>query len=420
MSEEEEINEEQHLYTRYDISTYRVVPDYLDWEIGLDNKYTYKELKRQAIEDFTVTGPVNTRQEKIIAKLTVTTHIMNKFDELLKRLDEELERYINEDLNVRDFLQKNEALGQSFIRSLQSEVQRYKTKINNLHKAWFNDWKDIGLVEEYQPKLKAFTMMDKTEGARLQREVRNILKEILKDTPGDTKNNPVKYWITTYAFSRLSEIKSLRKEVDNVAYNADTFTQEIVENKLKQYVLDIEKLTNNSISDAYYKVDEIMNYVENFCDISHEINYSKNIRFYDRVNKLKIQEGYRIGDGTVKTELVNIYLELKSKVSGMTDFIKFVKKANPRYFKYFNDEDVAAVLFEIYFIRASSERNRNNWNIKNLINLYEAYKLNKDIRIQLDIEEAFTIKKMFSAMGSAIGRGFGHIIPESVKWFYRN
>ena len=104
----------------------------------------------------------------------------------------------------------------------------------------------------------------------------------------------------------------------------------------------------------------------------------------------------------------------------MTDFIKFVKKANPRYFKYFNDEDVAAVLFEIYFIRASSERNRNNWNIKNLINLYEAYKLNKDIRIQLDIEEAFTIKKMFSAMGSAIGRGFGHIIPESVKWFYRN
>ena len=235
MSEEEEINEEQHLYTRYDISTYRVVPDYLDWEIGLDNKYTYKELKKQAIEDFTVTGPVNTRQEKIIAKLTVTTHIMNKFNELLKRLDEELERYINEDLNVRDFLQKNDALGQSLIRSLQSEVQRYKTKINNLHKAWFNDWKDIGLVEEYQPKLKAFTMMDKTEGARLQREVRNILKEILKDTPGDTKNNPVKYWITTYAFSRLSEIKSLRKEVDNVAYNADTFTQEIVESKLKQY-----------------------------------------------------------------------------------------------------------------------------------------------------------------------------------------
>ena len=420
MSEEEEINEEQHLYGRYDISVYRVVPDFLDWEIGLDNKYTYKELKKIAIEDFTITGPVNTRQEKIIAKLTVTPHIMNKFDELLNALDNELQNYINNDLDVRDFLSKYPAVGQTLIRSLQSEVQRYKTKINNIHTAWFNDWKDIGLVEEYQPKLKAFAVMEKSEGARLKKEVRSIFNEILKDTPGDSKNNPVKHWITSYAFSRLSEIKSLRNEVDNVAYNADTFTDVIVDKQLKQYLLDIEQLPNNSITAAYYKVDEIMNYVENFCKISHEINYTENISFYDRVNKLKIYTGYRVGAGIVQTGLVNIYLDLKSKTSGMTDFIKFVKKCNPRYFKYFDNEDVAAVLFEIYFIRASGDRNRNNWNIRNLINLYEAYKINPNIRIDLNIEEAFTFKKMFGAVGSAIGRGFKYIIPESIKYLYNN
>ena len=421
MGEEEEINEQLNIYNKYDLSKYKVMPDTLNWKISLDKKYSYEYLKTTAIDNFTISGPTYTRQDKIIAKMTVTPHIMIAFDELIKRLDEKLGRYINEDLDVHTYLEQNPEYGQALIKALQEEVMRYKTKINNIHKAWYKDWKEnYGLIEEYQPKLKNLASMNKSAAAQLKSELTKNFKDIYATNGGDINNNPLKYWITKIAFRNLSEIKSIRQEVDDSAYNADSFTQEAVYNQLKQYELEIESMPNNSISAAYYKVDEIMNYIENFTDINHEINFSSSKTLFDRIKELKIYKGYRIGEDTVQRALKNIHLKLKAKLADMTDFVQFLKKVNYPYFKYFNDDDVAAAIFEIYFIRTSNERNSNNWNIRNLMNKYENYRMNPDMDITLNIEDAFTIKKMFKAMGTGLLNAGKRIIPPAVKFLYNN
>lgn len=420
MSEDEDIIKGPSIYQKYDLTPYSVAPKILDWDIGLDKKYTYQYIKDLALEKFAVSGPVNTPQEKIIAKMTVTPHIMNKFEEIIQMLNDKFEDFLNNDLNVQQYLQDYPSMKNSFVRSMREELGRYKTKIENIHKAWYLDWLDYGLIEDYEPLLRGFARMGKTGGAQLQSRLNALFDGILKDNPGNVKNNPLKYWITSYVKTKLSEIKSIRREVDDVAYNADTFTSDSVENRLNQYVLEIPKIPSNSITAAYYKVEEIMTYVENFADINHEISVIENITFFDRVNTLKIIPGYnKISAGVVQKGLRDIYAAMGRHVNHLHTFRDFMKKGNERYFGRFKTTE--ALLFEIYFIRTSNnEINRNTFHISNLIAMYDEYLANDKFEYRLDVKKSASVSNVFAAIGHGIARGAGRLVPEFVKYWARN
>ena len=417
--EEENIFGQESLHTLFDISSYAITPNRLNWKITIGDKYGYHKLKKEAQKGYKLITKISSKQDKIIAKMTATEHIMRGFAELYVNIDEALKNFLS-DWSVQDLEQNRPEMYKTLYRNIHEEVARYKKKIDYIHNSWYNDWENYGLIEEYEPKMKNYSDMPPEKAVELKNNLMAIFNSIYQKSSGKYETNPLKRWIYAYVKPKLDKFKSIKTEVSEAAFNAATFSPDNVQGKLNMYLLDIPKLADNSISAALYKIDEIMGYIENFTKMEHSTNVLHKPHFKTRIEKIQIKEGYSITAAFVKDFLYKMYSALASKVNTTANekFVAFLKELNGPYFS--SIKDPVDALLEIYNVKNSSTKNSENWDTSIIISLYDEYLRTGKVNTKLSIEKAAAIGNIFKAMGEGLVSFGKWLAPEWAKYYWSN
>ena len=398
----ENIFENENINAKLDLRKYNILPKIIKWnDISIDS--TYDELLAQAQTLYHINNPPQSKHEKFVAKLTATPLIMDRFD----KLEAKLELYYNEFLKEREvdeFLQSQDPMISDFGDNLQKILEKYIKKLHLIKKAWYEDWKDFGNMNDYTPIAAKIRKLPKANRANIVNDAKKIYQNLLNTTRGDERDNPLKYWIIHEVQPALDTTSRIGPDERPDIVNAEMYTPSLVLDQFNTYLQEIPKLPDNNLIAAYYKIEEILNWVSEFADINYTINSSYPYSFYERVDSLNIDEIFGLDIKRIKAYLKKIFNEFGTKLNtaNLADFVTYMKLLNKKNKHFDNYNQVHEILFEIYAIRYNGNTNKANFNINSIVDGYREWQRTNKIEYPESYIEGGngvwnTVKRMFTS-----------------------
>ena len=367
------IFEKENINTKLNLRNYKILPNLIKWkDISIDTKYD--ELLKQALDLYHINNPPESKHEKFVAKLTATPLIMDRFEKLEAALYQHYNEYL-EDHEVDSFIKNNDPTIADFGQNLQNILIKYVKKLRAIKKAWYEDWRNFGNMNDYTPIASKIRKLPKANRAKIVSDAKSIYQNLLNTTKGDERNNPLKYWIINEVQPALDSTSRIGPDERPEIVNAEMYSPSLILSQLKAYLEEIPSIPDNNILAAYYKITEILDWVSEFGDITYNINSRHPYSFYERIGTLKIDDVYRLDVNRVKTYLKKIYDEfgVKLNTTNLSDFVQFMKilNAKNKHFESFNN--VHEILFEIYAICQNGDKNKANFNINSIVDGYREW-----------------------------------------------
>ena len=284
---------EANLENIIDISYLETEPDKINWAIDNGDKWDYKTLKEEAIKKYTVLNKPRDYREKNKNKILLAHYIFASFEGLKDLIAQEY-GIVLESSEYDNILKSQNPLIQEFPNKLKTLAHSFVKKIKEIQRDWYEDWKNFGDIEDIEPIEEKLRGMNASKRADEVKKIKNYYIELYKAGGGDDNNNPLKWWIKHKAIPSLDTSKRLSLEKKEAFLNTQKYTKETVERALENYLLDVGRLPNNNLLQAYQLLEEILDYVARFGTINYDLNFKDPWSFKERVSTLDISKGYDI------------------------------------------------------------------------------------------------------------------------------
>ena len=398
MSKKEEFTADS-LLVDFNLSKYKMNPLRIQWNIDIGDRYDYTKLKNSAKSLYTIENYAETPEEKIKVKIASAAYILRGFENLKQKIQEKHDEFINR-YEVRTLIESENPLVSELRNNFGMITRNYLEKVDFIQRAWYEDWKDFGEIEDYTPLSAKMYGVSMQERHRILDEAKAKYQLLYDHNDGNDENNPIKWWISNNVSHKLESYKKQQPKEWGGAPNAEEYSSSIVERKLQNYLNEIDKLPPDNLVQAYNHISKILNYLNCFANINETISHSLAIPFDERIRSIEVRKGYGPQTPAVKNMMGAIYEKMCAKYNSdnLADFVEFMQTGDHDKSTFYKDKDgntkkivdkdirddyyftnsntTTDILFELYFIRKSNNENHINFNIISISDMYRKWKNN--------------------------------------------
>ena len=350
---------ESLLEKNIDVSYLETDPPKLEWKVDTSDKWSYSALKQEANSKITVLNNPTKYNEKMKRKIYLSHYIYREFTRLRKILNKVHDKFL-ESPDVKDIINKNSPFATDFEANLERITKEFIRKADELHEAWYNDWKEYGDINDFTSISSEVRSAKGEDKDRIIEKYKNMYIELANAGGGDEYNNPLIWWVKNRALPDIDKCK-IPTLGDKERFNMKAeYNMEKVKRKLENFLESINTLPSENLNAAYMKIEQILDYVARFGTINYSLNKQNPWSFKKRIDTLEIPTDSGLNLNKIKEALYDIYDAFGDKYNHIRDFVSFA----PIYSSYFAPyKTVNGILFELYAIRQNGAFNRNNFDI---------------------------------------------------------